>query len=42
MGIGKEKLKAIAEAGEEVKKGWSETQLFIAKVVGEVREELDS
>ena len=38
--MNKKKLKAIAEAPEEVKKQWSETQQFIAQVVHEIQKEL--
>ena len=39
--IDKKKLKAVAEAPDEVKKNWSETQRFIAGVIKEVIEKLE-
>lgn len=41
MKMTKDKLEAIAEAPEGIKNSWSETQLFIAGIVGEVRKELN-
>lgn len=37
----KEKIIAVAEAPEEVKKDWSGTQKFIARVVEEAIEDLE-
>lgn len=37
----KEKIISVAEAPEEVKKNWSGTQKFIAKVVEEVIEDME-
>jgi len=39
--IDKKKIKAVAEAPDEVKKNWSETQMFIAGVIKEVIEKLE-
>lgn len=39
--IDKKKIKAVAEAPDEVKKNWSETQRFIAGAIEEVIQKLE-
>lgn len=42
MELTKEEIQAVAQAPEELKDSWTETQQFIAKTVRKIQKELQS